>query len=248
MSGRPITFDHTASRIAPSTNLAAIAIAFVLALGHCVFPPGLRAAGADSSTGAADSTAAPDSARTPGITFPRPDSTLVPNLRAGGYVIVFRHSITDWGQRDVDGEHFEDRAAQRNLSKEGEAQATAIGKAFDALKIPVLAALSSPMWRCRDTAQIAFGQNQPIPELFRRGAEYRTFRIVLLSTVVEEEENLVIVTHQDLLLPIIRGLKRDQLKEGDCLIVKPQGEAQFDIVAHVTPEDWAAMAAGAAKK
>ena len=241
------------------------AFAFALALSHGVPPPDFAAAEgaapataapvgtapvgtADSTAATRDSTAAPDSARARAVTFARPDSTLVPRLRAGGYILVFRHSITDWSQRDADGENFEDRSAQRNLSKEGEAQATAIGKAIAALDIPIIAALSSPMWRCRDTAQLAFGQNQPVPELFRRGAEYRAFRIVILSTVVEEEENLVLVTHQDVLIPIIAGLRRDQLKEGDCFVVKPLGEGAFDIVAQVTPEDWANLMAAADKK
>ena len=158
-------------------------------------------------------------------------------------MIVFRHSITDWTQRDADGENFEDRSVQRNLSKEGEAQAARIGRAIADLRIPIGTVLSSPMWRCRDTAQIAFGHHQATPELFRRGSDYRAIRLVLLSTVPEAARNMVIVTHQDLLIPIIEGLRRDQLKEGDAFVVKPLGEGGFEIVAQVTPEDWDRLAA-----
>jgi phosphohistidine phosphatase SixA len=155
---------------------------------------------------------------------------------------VFRHSITDWNQRDAEGENFEDRSAQRNLSKEGEEQATAIGKAFTKLEIPILAVLSSPMWRCRDTARLAFGREQSSVELFRRGSDYRSARIMLMSSELDAGENLVLVTHQDLLLPIVKGLKRDELREGECLVVKPLGEGSFEVVAQVTPDDWARLA------
>lgn len=199
------------------------------------------AATVDSSQTAAEPTTGADSLRTTRKEFPHPDSTLVPRLRAGGYVIVFRHSITDWAQRDADGENFEDRSAQRNLSKEGEVQAALMGRAIADLRIPIGTVLSSPMWRCRDTAQIAFGRHQASPELFRRGSEYRAIRMVLLSTV-PETKNTVLVTHQDLLIPIVEGLRRDQLKEGDAFVVKPLGEG-FEIVAQVTPDDWERLAA-----
>ena len=158
-------------------------------------------------------------------------------------MIVFRHSITDWAQQDLAGENFEDRAAQRNLSKAGEAQAARIGKAIVALRLPIGTVLTSPMWRCRDTAQIAFGRHQPVPELFRRGPEYRAMRTVMLGTEPEEGKNMVLVTHQDLLIPIVEGLQRDELHEGDALVVKPLGEGTFEVVAQVTPEDWERLAA-----
>lgn len=183
-----------------------------------------------------------DSAATAPINFPGPDSTLVPNLREGGFLIVFRHCSTDWTQRDTEGENFEDRAAQRNLSKLGEEQATGIGAAVRKLDIPILAVLTSPMWRCRDTGRLAFGQEQPMVELFRRGAEYRAARLMLLGSELDAGQNLVLVTHQDLLLPIIEGLRRDYVREGDCLVIRPLGETKFDVVAKVTPEDWARLA------
>ncbi len=202
--------------------------------------PPTPAAAAPAIAARADSTAPPDT--TVQVEFPHPDSTLAPRLREGGYILVFRHSITDWGQKDSDIENFEDRSTQRNLSKEGEEQATAIGKAIRALDVPILAVLSSPMWRCRDTARLAFGQEQTSIELFRRGPEYRAARIILMSTELDDPQNLVLVTHQDLLIPIIDGLRRDQLKEGDCFVIKPLGETKFEVVAQVTPDDWARLA------
>jgi phosphohistidine phosphatase SixA len=219
------------------------------------FLPGLAtAAVADSAAAVADSTGAstaaataPDTLGTSRKEIPRPDSTLVPRLRSGGYLIVLRHSITDHSvaDRDQRGEEFSDRSTQRNLTKEGETQAARIGKAIAALGIPIDTVLSSPMWRCRDTAQIAFGHYRAMPELVRRGAEYRAKRVALLGTEPEEGKDVVLVTHQDLLIPIIEGLRRDQIQEGDALIVRPLGKGTFEIVAQVTPDDWERLEAAA---
>lgn len=175
--------------------------------------------------------------------FPGPDSTLVSKLRSGGYVLVFRHSLTDWGQRDADLTNFEDRSQQRNLSKEGVEVATAMGKAIAALKIPIGPVITSPMWRCRDTGQLAFGKNEPNPDLFNKGPSSRAVRLTLLSTAPKSGENVVLVMHQDQLLPIIPGLHRDQLKEAEAFVVKPLGDGKFEVLAQITPADWAKMAA-----
>jgi phosphohistidine phosphatase SixA len=174
--------------------------------------------------------------------FPRPSPDLPKKLREGGYVIVFRHSITDWSQRDADVTNFDDRTTQRNLSAEGEATAKAIGQSIAALKLPIGRVIASPMWRCRDTAQLAFGRHEVSNDLFQRGGQSRAVRVDLLSTPTEKGKNLVLVTHQDVLIPIVAGLARDQLKEAEALIVKPLGDKKFEIVAQVGPEDWARLA------
>jgi phosphohistidine phosphatase SixA len=156
---------------------------------------------------------------------------------------VFRHSITDWSQRDADVTNFDDRTTQRNLSAEGEATAKAIGQSIAALKLPIGRVIASPMWRCRDTAQLAFGRHEVSNDLFQRGGQSRAVRVDLLSTPTEKGKNLVLVTHQDVIIPIVAGLARDQLKEAEALIVKPLGDKKFEIVAQVGPEDWARLAA-----
>jgi phosphohistidine phosphatase SixA len=200
---------------------------------------------AKSSSGSAAPPAPPDSAAK-GTEFPRLTPSVIEHLRQGGYVVVFRHSITDWGQRDADVLNFEDRTAQRNLSKAGEEQAAMIGKAFATLGISVGAVKASPMWRCRDTAQIAFARHETSVDLFQRGGQSRAVRVAMLSTP-PDSGNLVLVTHQDVLIPIVTGLRRDQLKEGDALVVKPLGEKKFKIEAQVSPEDWLKLGVAAAK-
>jgi hypothetical protein len=190
------------------------------------------------------------------------DPTLVNNLRNGGYVIFFRHAATDWAQRDVSYNDFEDRAAQRNLSEAGKADAASIGKAFQELGIPIDSVFVSPMWRCRDTAEIAFGRYEKRIELFGKvpqlpegyeatqveRAKYRSVRVDMLSSKPTAGMNRILVGQQDPMIPIIPGLYRDELREGDALVVQPLGGGKFKIVAQVTPADWTRLAAAYAQK
>lgn len=170
------------------------------------------------------------------------DTTLVNALRQGGYVLFFRHGQTNWSQRDGAEGDFSDRKKQRNLSEAGRVEATQIGRAIAALKIPIEHVLASPMWRTRDTAQLAFGAYDTTGLLFWKGPSFREARIKMLSTPPAEGKNLVLVGHQDQLIPIVSGLRRDQLKEGDALIFQPLGNGKYRVVTQVSPADWARLA------
>lgn len=213
-------------------------------------PAGIEPAAIEHASATASATASPAPSPAPPDTaakeFARLTPALVERLRGGGYVLVFRHSVTDWGQRDAEVTNFEDRSQQRNLSKEGEALATQVGKDIASLGIPIGAVKASPMWRCRDTAQLAFGHHETTVDLFQRGGPSRAARVAMLSTK-PDSANLVLVTHQDVLIPIITGLRRDQLKEGEALVVKPLGDKKFEIEAQVAPGDWLKLGAVSAK-
>ena len=203
--------------------------------------PAVNAAALDTTH--AVGSAAPDSSKggLPESTlvshYPPPDSTLMASVKRGGYILVFRHGKTDWGQKDADIVNFADRSAQRNLSEEGRQQSIGTGKAIAGLKIPIGKVLCSPMWRCRDTATLMFGHADTTSDLFQKGGRSRDARLRLLSKSPAPGKNDVLVMHQDHLIPITK-LRRDELKEGDALVVKPLGQGQFEILAQVTPADW----------
>jgi phosphohistidine phosphatase SixA len=90
-------------------------------------------------------------------------AALVAALRAGGVVVVLRHGITDRSQ--VDTGDLANRAGQRNLSEAGRAQSRRLGQAFAALSIPLGEVLTSPVFRARDTAELAFGARAVIEPL-----------------------------------------------------------------------------------
>ena len=52
----------------------------------------------------------------------------------------------------------------------------------------------------------------------------------------------MLVVHQDQWIPIVPGLRRDLLGEGDALVIKPKGNGKFKVVTQVTPMEWANLA------
>jgi phosphohistidine phosphatase SixA len=170
------------------------------------------------------------------------DPMLIADLKAGGYIILLRHAMTNWNERDGTEGDFSNRAKQRNLSAAGQLQASAIGKAIMVLSIPIEKVLASPMWRCRDTAEFAFGAYDTTSLLFWKGPKFREARLQWLSTPPAAGKNLVLVGHQDQFIPIVPGLRRDQLKEGDALVFEPLGKGKFRVVRQIPAADWARLA------
>ena len=70
-------------------------------------------------------------------------------------VVFLRHAATDYSR--VDTGRLNDRSGQRNLSEAGRVQAEELGGAFASLGIEFSRILTSPVYRARDTAEIAFG-------------------------------------------------------------------------------------------
>lgn len=85
------------------------------------------------------------------------DASLLDRLRQGGLVLFFRHADTR-GETCDRSFRIGDRAGQRNLSPAGRDQARRLGAALAATGIPVAwPVLAGPVFRARDTAELAFG-------------------------------------------------------------------------------------------
>ena len=80
---------------------------------------------------------------------------LIAAMREGRKVVFLRHATTV--QEQIDTGRLGDRAGQCNLSPAGIEQARALGRAFRALDIRFGRILVSPVFRARDTAELAFG-------------------------------------------------------------------------------------------
>ncbi|MEO8676678.1 MAG: histidine phosphatase family protein [Casimicrobiaceae bacterium] len=168
---------------------------------------------------------------------------LVAALRAGGYVLYFRHTATDFSQRDDKMTDHEDCAHQRNLNDRGRADARAIGASMRALKIPVGDVLASPFCRTIETAQLIFDRAAASAAL--RGGptdtgspgQYAALR-ALLSSTVSRGTNLVLVAHGNPYRAILGGA---YLAEGEVAVVEPRGKDGFREVARVQLEEWRAL-------
>ena len=90
-------------------------------------------------------------------------ASLLAVLRAGDVVVVLRHGITD--RRQIDTGDLANRTGQRNLSEAGRAQSQRIGRAVSALGIPLGQVLTSPVFRARDTAELAFGTRAAVESM-----------------------------------------------------------------------------------
>jgi len=162
---------------------------------------------------------------------------LATRLRAGGYVIYFRHGATD--RKGTDGPDMP-REEQRLLSDEGIAQSRRIGRRFRALDIPVAEVRTSQMYRCREMGEIAFGTITIDPmllnasnDLFGSGERIDYLR-GLLATPVPEGGNLVLISHR----PNILRAAGLGLAEGEAAVFRPGADGTFALVARVLPEQW----------
>ena len=79
-------------------------------------------------------------------------------IRRGRCAVLLRHASTTSGIGDPPGFTLDNCSSQRNLSDEGRAQAQRIGAWFASRQLKPGATRTSAWCRCRDTAQLAFGQ------------------------------------------------------------------------------------------
>lgn len=154
-----------------------------------------------------------------------PTAGAVALLRAGGLNLYLRHAITDRSQTDQGLRGV--RAAQRNLSSAGEAQARALGEAFRRLAIPVAEVLTSEVYRARETAELAFGRANIHPNLI--ADDYTTGNAATDAATISAllgtppgAGNRVLVGHiVPLGLILGRGLAQQEFPEGGMAVFRP---------------------------
>jgi phosphohistidine phosphatase SixA len=155
-------------------------------------------------------------------------------LQEGGIVAVFRHARAP-GTGDPPNFELEDCATQRNLSKEGQLQAQAIGEQFKARNIRVKRVLSSRWCRSLETARLAFGQlaeaYPPLDSFFagQGQQDQQTRNVRQLVNEWRSEGVLVLVTHQ----VNITALTGIFPAEGEALLLKPQAGNTFDLIGRI---------------
>ena len=126
-------------------------------------------------------------------------------LRAGSAFAIMRHALAP-GTGDPAELDLNDCTTQRNLSDEGRAQATSIGKQFGERGITEARIYSSEWCRCRETAELMglgpVGILRPLNSFFRypdrRDGQIGALRQWLSRNLDQKKESgpLVLVTHQ----------------------------------------------------
>jgi len=162
-------------------------------------------------------------------------------LRAGGYVIYFRHADTDHSREDQRPVKLDDCATQRVLSEKGRQNSRAIGEAIHALDIPIGSVLASPLCRTVETAVLVFGYaeksmatREASPEPVGSPGRYAALR-ALLSTAPTAGKNTAIVGHGYPYYSLTH--KGQMLEEGQAAIVQPHSTS-FEEVARLGLKEW----------
>ena len=190
------------------------------------------------------STERPREAESRGDSGPAP---LVDGLRRGGYVLAFRHAVTDFSMADSTRD-LSDCSRQRNLTAEGRRQARSIGREFRRLGIPVGRVLASPFCRTRETATLAFGRAVPSRALlsaeFFAGERQPARLRQLLASPPRGATNTILVSHNFAIV----DATGESLAEGEAVIVTPgEGRRGFEVVARRKAGEWATLGRAAAR-
>jgi len=163
-------------------------------------------------------------------------------LRAGGYILYFRHTATDFGQNDEKMTGYEDCATQRNLTDGGRADARAIGAAIRSLGIPIGDVLASPYCRTRETAELIFGRYTVAPAVRGGPASAEAGRYAELTLLFARRlpsgVNLAIASHGNPFVAVAGG---PYLAEGQAAVIEPLGDSRFRIAARIRKDDWSAL-------
>ena len=151
-------------------------------------------------------------------------------MQDGGKVIYLRHAATN--QNQVDTGRLGDRAGQRNLSAAGIAQAKALGTAFRTLQIPMGQILASPVFRARDTGELAFGADRIEVTMDLVADDYAgpNLKTMLnatrqrLRTVTPPGDNRILIGHRTPLEMVLQRSFPDAiLPEGGMAVFLPNG-------------------------
>jgi hypothetical protein len=167
------------------------------------------------------------------------DTSLLASLRAGGLVLACRHAITDPTQDDSGA----DRASQRNLNDEGRRQAEGIGRAVRTARVPIGPVLSSPMFRTQETAELAFGDTAvTLSKLLLRGQPPLSELMPLYTDPPPAGKNRVLMTHQGPLYRVLPMFRPPEIREGDCVVLRPRADRTLEVLGKLGLPDWQRLA------
>lgn len=156
-------------------------------------------------------------------------------LRTGGQVVLLRHAYAP-GVGDPANFDIANCSTQRNLSARGEHQARRIGALFGARAAPINHVETSRFCRCRDTALVAFRDEEVIENeaLDWFPGEAEAEKEARLDQARQEilsysgSGNLIMVTHEE----VIQALLGAGAREGEAVIVS-RGQDSLGVAARI---------------
>ena len=158
-------------------------------------------------------------------------------LRSGGHYALMRHAKAP-GRDEPENFRLGDCATQRNLDAGGRAQAAAIGAGLRRARVIILKIYASRWCRTMETAELlAVGDVEPLDVLnsFHRTPEREKEQTKHLAALVAQpiaSMSILLVTHHDNIVALTRIVTR----EGEIVVVKPQGRGNFQVVGRILPD------------
>lgn len=176
------------------------------------------------------------------------DSEVLKGLRAGGLVVVMRHTQADPDKADTDPLNFRNIREQQPLTEQGRQSAKALGETWKRLEISFGEVLTSRFNRCYQTALLAgMKQAKPVTELTegslvvspneqrRRAAFLRSLVVAPLAA----GQNRLIVTHRANMQHAF-GKEWYDVKEGEASIFRIEN-GSYSLLARMQLDDWSRL-------
>lgn len=177
---------------------------------------------------------------------------LVEALKKGGHAIYLRHSTTDHNSSDQDPVTYTDPSTQRNLSEDGKARATTLGKALRTLGIPVGRVVTTPFCRGVETGWLAFGKGEVSDELaFAIGTDEAEAKRLgkslkqMMSVAPTDGTNSIFISHSANLKEAVGVWPKE---EGVTVVFKPLAGGELEYLGEIPIHQWPGLASELAPK
>jgi phosphohistidine phosphatase SixA len=166
---------------------------------------------------------------------------LMDELRKGGYTVLLRHARTDRSFNEQRDPVPQARKDQRNLSDEGIKDAALMGVVFRKNGIQFGEIISSPMYRCVETAEYSVGKPTSTTMVLR------TFpatpeQAALVMRAPKRGTNRLIVTHHFVIETHVPGIKPGDVGESEAAVVRHTADGKVKLVGRITLDDWQKLA------
>ena len=181
------------------------------------------------------------------IVIPAPNRTelrreeLMEALRKGGYTVMLRHARTDRSFNEQRDPVPTERNKQRNLTDDGIRDAALMGVVFRKYGIQFAEIISSPMYRCIETAEYSAGRPTSTTMALRTFPA-TSEQATLVAKAPGPGTNRLIVTHHFVIETHVPGIKPGDVAESEAAVVRHTADGKVELVGRITLDDWRSLA------